>query len=512
MRAFVIGGVVAMVWAAGVACTPDIRPAVIAHGGAGSARDRSPAVMLAARAAYAALGSGAVALDAAVAGAVVLEDDPTFNAGTGANVRLDGVSVQMDAAVMDSWGRFGAVAGIERVRNPVRVARAVIDSPHTLIAGDGATAFARVMGFGDWDPVTPAALEKRRKAMATLTGTGGEVKVPPRWETFDWRGHYDFQRKLRDAGVESFDTIGVLVRHGDGSFGGALSTGGTTLTLRGRIGDVPLFAAGLYVGPAGAVACTGNGEDIVRESLAKVVYEEMARGKSPERAIDWGVGLFPKKISVGLIAMNATGEAAGGNRKMAWAVAGEAGERMPEGVSMDNYVPPPPVTAAPTTAAPPASAPSSFPASVPSTMPAEAIAERLGWLQGTWSGTVDGGTFSARYTAADAAGVLSFSELVKDGAVVFHEMERFVPHGGGIRLLPYPGGEPAVHLDYTEAASGKNLAVFENPHKDFPTRITYARTGDDALVITTSDPHGGSDRTDVYNLKRVSPTAPPTVP
>jgi L-asparaginase / beta-aspartyl-peptidase len=274
------------------------------------------------------LRDGAGALEAAVEGAVVLENDPSFNAGTGANVRFDGRSVQMDAAVMSSDGRFGAVAVIERVKNPARVARAVMDTPHTLIAGDGATAFARAIGFPDHDPATDEARARRDRAVDALFGKSDGSALPPGWESFDWKRHFEHQQKLRDAGLESSDTIGVVVRAGDGSFAGALSTGGTTLTLRGRVGDVPVQGAGLYVGAKGAVAATGNGEDIVRENLARRVYDEMARGQSAARAVEVGVALFDQQIPIGLVAIDADSEASASNRDMAWAAVGPGGERM----------------------------------------------------------------------------------------------------------------------------------------------------------------------------------------
>ena len=117
------------------------------------------------------------------------------------------------------------------------------------------------------------------------------------------------------------------MRANDGSFGGALTTGGTTLTLRGRVGDVPLRGAGLFVGERGAVAATGNGEDIVRESLARRVYEKMESGQSATQAVDWGVALFPEKVSIGLIAIDATTTYAASNRDMAWAASGPGGAR-----------------------------------------------------------------------------------------------------------------------------------------------------------------------------------------
>src|SRR4051794_10470721 len=112
-----------------------MRPAAIAHGGVGTSSEASDGCRRAVDAALALLARGVDPLEAAVAAVVVLEDDPRFNAGTGSIVRLDG-SVQMDASVMDSEGRFGAVATIERVKNPVTVARAVLETPHLLLAGD----------------------------------------------------------------------------------------------------------------------------------------------------------------------------------------------------------------------------------------------------------------------------------------------------------------------------------------------------------------------------------------
>src|SRR5580692_2470865 len=135
-----------------------------------------------------ALEAGSDPVDAAVAGVVLLEDDPRFNAGTGSCVRLDGKSIQMDASVMRSDGKFGAVAGIERTRNPVRVARAVMGSPHLLLQGDGATRFARTLGLGDYDPLTEASLDgSRAQHAALLSGS-----APPEWGNFDYRAHWNF--------------------------------------------------------------------------------------------------------------------------------------------------------------------------------------------------------------------------------------------------------------------------------------------------------------------------------
>ena len=146
-----------------------------------------------------------------------------------------------------------------------------------------------------------------------------------------------------------------------------------------------------------------------------------------------------------------------------------------------------------------------MPASAPASAPTAAAVRDLWWLSGTWAGPVGGGTFTAHYTIPGETTLLSFSELVKDGEVVFHELERFVVSGKVVRLLPYPGGKPAVYLNAVEIDPGNARAVFENPEKDFPTRIVYHRVAHDRLIITASDPHGGSDRVDTFDLRAELP-------
>jgi isoaspartyl peptidase/L-asparaginase-like protein (Ntn-hydrolase superfamily) len=120
---------------------------LIAHGGVGSPPGEVDGCRAAVDAALRVIEAGGDPVEAAVVGVTVMEDDQRFNAGTGSIVRIDGETVQMDAAVMTSEGRFGAVAGVEEVKNPVRVAQAVLRTPHLLLAGDGATRFARAEGW-----------------------------------------------------------------------------------------------------------------------------------------------------------------------------------------------------------------------------------------------------------------------------------------------------------------------------------------------------------------------------
>jgi isoaspartyl peptidase/L-asparaginase-like protein (Ntn-hydrolase superfamily) len=292
--------------------------AAIAHGGVGSPPAWADGCRAAVDAALRALEAGGDPADAAVAGVVVLEDDPRFNAGTGSRVRLDGKSIQMDASVMRSDGRFGAVAGIERVRNPVKVARAVMDSPHLLLQGDGATRFARTLGMPDYDPTTADSLMRSRKQQLVLLG----AEAPAEWRSFDWRAHWNFEGPVpaelsADAGAH--DTVGVAVRAADGRFGVALSTGGLALALRGRVGDVPVLGAGLYAGTHGASAGTGTGERIVEAGLARQVHGWLEHGATAQQAADRAVDAVRARGDIGVIVVGARDLAAAADRPMAWA-------------------------------------------------------------------------------------------------------------------------------------------------------------------------------------------------
>ena len=299
-------------------------PAAVAHAGVGTPPERSDGCRAAVDAALAVLEQGGDPLDAAVAGVIVLEDDVRFNAGTGSRVRLDGRSVQMDASVMRSSGEFAAVAGVEDVKNPVRVARLVLDTPHTFLAGDGATRFARARGVPPHDPTTEATRAASRALLARLAA-GDDV--PAAWRDFDWRAAWNFERPLDEALAEatapaplepSTDTVGVVVRAADGRFAAALSTGGTTITLRGRVGDVPIRGAGLWAGEHGAVANTGTGERIVEADLARWVHTSLTADLDATAAARRGADRLAG-TDVGVIVVTPTSMGAASSQPMAWA-------------------------------------------------------------------------------------------------------------------------------------------------------------------------------------------------
>lgn len=295
---------------------PDAGWLVLTHGGAASPAAHSDGCVTAAEAAGVLLARGADAMTAALEATRLLEDEPRFNAGTGSNLRLDGMTAQMDAAVMTSDLRFGAVACIEGVRNPILVAARVMETPHLMLVGEGATAFARRLGFPEYDVVTDRARDKFARAMAELAGQGDGTFAE---DAAPWLGG-KVASLWNFAGEKHCDTVGAVVRDAHGTFAATASTGGTVYMLRGRVGDSPILGCGLYAGPEGAVACTGVGEEIARRVLAKSVYDAIVAGASPAEAGARAVAMFPHEVDVGLLIASRSGHAVASNRDMAKAV------------------------------------------------------------------------------------------------------------------------------------------------------------------------------------------------
>lgn len=265
---------------------------VLTHGGVGSPEAWTDGTDEALEVARQAVADGQDLIEAACRAVAALEDDPRFNAGTGSNLRADGQTVELDAAVADSQGALGAVACLTRTKNPVRVAQAVAGTDQVLLAGQGATAFARAQGFEEHDLVTDGARRRYKKAKA------GEPTD-------------------RDAE----DTVGVVITDGQTS-AAALSSGGTRLAPVGRVGDVPLPGCGLYAGRAGAVAATGDGEAIAHQLLAYRVHRLLDAGRDPQQAADDALAWFPEGTTVGLIAVTPEGTGIAATGSMAWSVHG----------------------------------------------------------------------------------------------------------------------------------------------------------------------------------------------
>lgn len=239
---------------ASVADAPRIRWGLVMHGGAGTItpesmtpdleaqfRDKMTEAM---RAGHQVLAGGGSSLDAVVAVIVVLEDSPLFNAGKGAVFTADGTN-SLDASIMSgSTLEAGAVAGVTTVRNPITLARRVMDaSPHVLLAGAGAERFADEEGIERVDP--------------------SYFHTDRRWRQLE---------AAREA--EKHGTVGVVALDRTGAIAAGTSTGGTTNKKWGRVGDSPIIGAGTYAGDRCGVSATGKGEYFIRNVVA---YDICAR-------------------------------------------------------------------------------------------------------------------------------------------------------------------------------------------------------------------------------------------
>ena len=276
--------------------------ALIAHGGAGNWRpgteaDAVEGVREAVSIGRSMLRAGGSALDAVCATVVALEDNPSFNAGTGACLNFDGFC-ELDASVMESGeSRVGAVAALQRVKNPILVARKVMEeTDHVMLAGEGAQRFARVMGFGDHDPITPARRadweEKRRHVKEAL----GKHSLRMR-------------RFLQEHPEYSGGTVGAAAVDSAGVLAAATSTGGVTMKLVGRVGDSPLAGAGNYASRYVAASATGTGEYVIRSLAARALSDLMERGASLANALSDVMGRLKRDYDadVGMIAVDGAG-------------------------------------------------------------------------------------------------------------------------------------------------------------------------------------------------------------
>lgn len=220
------------------------------------------------------LTAGGGALNAVQAATVQLEDDPLFNAGRGAVVN-EHREIEHDAALMcGNSGRAGGVASVRGIRNPVRLARAVMEAtPHVLMVSSGAEALAEREGV---------------------------ERVDPSWHAVEHR----------DPQLSFGDTVGAVAHDGEGHLAAATSTGGIQHKLRGRVGDSPLPGAGIYAADEScAVSASGHGEAIMRAVAAHEVAAIVRHGGRP---LDEALRQAVERVNdtVGMIALASSGEAA----------------------------------------------------------------------------------------------------------------------------------------------------------------------------------------------------------
>jgi beta-aspartyl-peptidase (threonine type) len=238
-------------------------PVLVIHGGSGVVRrDMGPekereiraALTKALQSGYARLRAGGAALDGVTAALTVLEDDPNFNAGKGAVFTHDGRN-ELDAAIMDgNTLRAGAVAGVHRVKNPILLARAVMErSQHVMLIGDGAEVFAREVGVTLVDP-SYFRTEQRWQQLQKALREDGQGKPHADGET---AGH--------------FGTVGAVALDVRGHLAAGTSTGGMTDKRWGRVGDSSIIGAGTYANADCAVSGTGWGEFYIRTVAAHAI-------------------------------------------------------------------------------------------------------------------------------------------------------------------------------------------------------------------------------------------------
>lgn len=266
------------------------RWAIAVHGGAGSIpKDLDPTIVVAYKASLRRalrIGSnilkpGGTSLDATQAVVRFFEDQPLFNAGVGAVFTHDG-SHELDAAIMDgSTLACGAVAGVSTVRNPILLARLVMEkSKFVFLAGHGAEAFARARGM---TPVDPKIFDTSR-----------------RWE--------QLQKRLA---AQKYGTVGCVAFDQEGHLAAATSTGGRTNKRWGRIGDTPVIGAGTFADDKScAVSCTGRGEQFIRHTVARDVAALVEYKNLDVREAATRVVAKLKRRDGGLIAVSPRGEIA----------------------------------------------------------------------------------------------------------------------------------------------------------------------------------------------------------
>jgi L-asparaginase / beta-aspartyl-peptidase len=240
---------------------PHMAWGLVLHGGAGVITrakltpEREAAIRAdlerALRAAHAVIARGGASTDAVTAAITILEDSPLFNAGKGAVFTHDGIN-ELDAAIMDGPAhRAGAVAGVRTIKNPILLAKAVMDNGrYVMLTGSGAEAFAATAGIETVDP--------------------SYFRTEDRWQ--------ELQKAIAE---DHFGTVGVVALDRTGALAAGTSTGGLTNKRYGRVGDSPIIGAGTYADEECGVSATGHGELFIRYTVAREICARMEYGHVP---------------------------------------------------------------------------------------------------------------------------------------------------------------------------------------------------------------------------------------
>src|SRR5690606_25135802 len=250
-------------------------PLLVVHGGAGVGRDdltgqdeaaARAALAEALRAGYARLLAGDPALDAVAAAITVLEDAPQFNAGRGAVFTHEGHN-ELDVSLMDgASGAAGAAAGLRRVKNPILLARAIMQhSRHVMMVGEGAEAFAAAQGL---ELVEPEYFRTERRWRQLQRALASEAGAPQ-------------AARAQAPGKAYAGTVGALALDAQGRLAAGTSTGGMTNKRYGRVGDSPIIGAGTWADAHCAVSGTGWGEYYIRTAAAHEICARVRLAGEP---------------------------------------------------------------------------------------------------------------------------------------------------------------------------------------------------------------------------------------
>ena len=294
-----------------------MRPVIVVHGGAGFWPLRKHRLALkgvkdAAMRGYSVLAKGGTALKAVEEATISMEDSSVFNAGVRSNLNLKG-ETEMDASIMDGRTlRAGAVALVKSFKNPVSLARLVMEkTDHVLLAGIGAERLGELHALQRANPVSTARIEDWKKLRSRLLS--GRTKTLPKT-----------LRLLRKHPEVNVGTVGAVAIDKSGNVAAATSTGGTALKFPGRIGDTPLIGCGTYAdNEFGAASATGVGEGAIRLVLAKTACDFMSEGAVAQKAAEQAVELENIRIGlpIGIITLDRKGNvgAAHSTPNMCWA-------------------------------------------------------------------------------------------------------------------------------------------------------------------------------------------------
>ena len=247
-----------------------------------------------------------LALDAVEAGAISIENDISCCVGLGANPDRDG-KVTLDACIMDHQFNCGSVAFLERIKNPISVARKVMESsPHVFLVGEGAQQFALAQGFELQDGKLSAKAQSEYESWLIKSEYSPVINVE--------KGAIPAPQKLSNGAI-NHDTMALVALDSSGNLAGACTTSGMAFKMHGRIGDSPIIGSGLYVdNEVGAVTATGQGEEVIRISGASYIISLMRSGIAPKeacrKAVEKIVNINPEKaktLQVAFIALDKNG-------------------------------------------------------------------------------------------------------------------------------------------------------------------------------------------------------------